>query len=517
MANSDRRADSPVFLLLPALASTDPAKLIVVQREFQDAVEKAENDDANGRPTLALLAEEAKRNAWAREGVRLVGRAQRRIKSFKAARESWEFIRNAIPDDIEANLQLATIFQRLGDLASASLTCRRVLDNAAADRKARADARSQLARNDKAAWVADFSTVPSEGRAQAISDNRLTEAFDGYKAGFAEDLNDYYSGIKALGLLTAIVKLAEMQPDDWAGLFESRKKVDTALDDYREELTHVRGAVRMSLENARRQVERGGKPDEWLAPSEAQYSLLTADNPVFVKNAYKAAKTAGKSGFSVESEAAQVRIFWHLGLFPDRCRAALEGLDIATNLPGPRPMSPSTSAPQRDRVIVGTGHRADASGRKAPRFPNTDDAIAKARNWLRQQLEAEQAKTTGAVRAFGGAAERHRPAVPRGLCRAQHREHGRASDSKGGLLSAVGHGWRPRLGGEIQSPARYHAGDHPERKRRTARLGCVVSAIRSFPAWQYLDDGEHFAAIQRGRHLGGVVEWTGRRRTGRHR
>jgi hypothetical protein len=35
---------------------------------------------------------------------------------------------------------------------------------------------------------------------------------------------------------------------------------------------------------------------------------------------------------------------------------------------------------------------------------NTDDAIAKARSWLRQELEIEQANTTGAVRALGGAA-----------------------------------------------------------------------------------------------------------------
>lgn len=406
IASADRRADSPVFLLLPALAPTDPAKLIVVPSEFQEAVEKADNDEANGRTTLALLAEEAKRNVWAREGVRLVGRAQRRMRSFKAARELWEFIRSGILDDVEANLQLATIFQRLGDLASASQACRRVLANASAERKARADARSQLARNDKACWVVDFSTVALEAdrRAQAISDDRLTEAFEGYMAGFAEDLNDYYSGINALGLLTAIVDLGENEPDAWAGRFETKKKADAALDDHREQLTYVRGAVRMSLDNARRQVERGGKPDEWLPPSEAQYSLLTAANPAYVKSAYRAAKNAGKSGFSVESEAAQVLMFQLLGLFSDRCHAALEGLGITTNLPGLGPTGPSTSSPRRDRVIVGTGHRVDAPDRKPPRFPNTPDVIAKVRSWLRQELEAEQAKTTGVVSGIGGAA-----------------------------------------------------------------------------------------------------------------
>ena len=312
----------------PGLAPPDPAKLIVVPREFQEAVEKAQNDQVNGQATLALLREEAKRNAWAREGVRLVGRAQRRMKNFKAALESWEFIRKDLPDDVEANLQLATIFQRLGDLVSASQACRHVLANASAERKDRADARGQLARNEKASWLADFSTLAPEAvrREQAISDNRLIEAFDAYKAGFAEDLNDYYSGINALGLLTAIVKLAETEPEAWAGRFETGKKAEAALDDFREQLDRLRGAVRMSLENAKQQSERNGKPDEWLPPSEAQYRLLTADNPVFVKNAYKAAKNAGGSVFSVDSEAAQVGIFHLLGLLPENCRAAFESL-----------------------------------------------------------------------------------------------------------------------------------------------------------------------------------------------
>ena len=47
--------------------------------------------------------------------------------------------------------------------------------------------------------------------------------------GFAEDLNDYYSGINALGLLTAIVKLAEIEKDDWAGRFATEDEAATAL------------------------------------------------------------------------------------------------------------------------------------------------------------------------------------------------------------------------------------------------------------------------------------------------
>ena len=281
-----------------------------------------------------------------------------------------------------------------------------MLANASAGRKDRADARSQLGRNEKASWLAGFRTLASEAarREQAISDNRLFEAFEGYMAGFAEDLNDYYSGINALGLLTAIVKLAETEPDAWAGRFETKKKAEAALDEFREQLDYVRGAVRMSLENARRQSERSGKPDEWLPPSEAQYRLLTADNPVFVKNAYRAAKNAGGSGFSVDSEAAQVGIFHLLGLLSENCRAALGSLGIPSSPSEFKAADPLKEMPPRDRVIVATGHRADAPNRASPRFPNTPECIAKAKSWLREKVEAEKAETKGSISGMGGGA-----------------------------------------------------------------------------------------------------------------
>lgn len=405
MRSSGHKPDSPVFLLLPELSAPDPAQLIVVPREFQEAVEKAENDRTNGVTTLALLGEEAKRTHWGREGLRLVGRAQRRLRAFKAARESWELIRKDLWGDVEANLQLATIDQRLGDLVASSQACRRVLDNPAAGRKDRADARSQLARNEKASWVADFQTVPEETarRRQAIADGRLIDAFKGYMAGFAEDLNDYYSGINALGLLTAIVKLAEMEPEAWSSVFATTRKAENARDEYREQLDHLRGAVRMSLESARRSGENTGKPDEWLPPSEAQFRLLTAERPVFVRNAYKAATNARGSGFSVESEAAQVAIFHRLGLLAENCRealAALEGTpaDVAAADQRKQP-------PPRERVIVATGHRVDAPDRPPPaRFPNTPACIARARAWLRDAIETEKAATAGPICGIAGAA-----------------------------------------------------------------------------------------------------------------
>jgi hypothetical protein len=332
--------------------------------------------------------------------MRLVGRAQRRLRAFAAARDTWEAVRKDLSDDIEANLMLATIYQRLGDVVKASQACRRVLENKTALQANRADAHGQLARNEKAAWVAGFAAVEKQNaQRQAIRDGRLIEALEGYQAGFTEDLNDYYSGLNALGLLVTLVQLAELQPGGWAGRFPNARRADAKLDEYRDQLAQLTGAVRMSLDNARIRSERSGTPDEWLLVSEASYRLLTSDNPDFVGDAYRTAKDTLSNRFQVQSEAAQVQIFNSLGLLADNCREALAvlgvtGVDLQPRQPRPR-----------DRVVVATGHRADARTRPPPgRFPNTATCIEKAKDWLRKALQAEKADTAGALSGIAGAA-----------------------------------------------------------------------------------------------------------------
>jgi tetratricopeptide (TPR) repeat protein len=399
---SERRPDSPVFLLLPGLIPPDAAKLTIVPREFQEAIENAQHDEKYGATTLALLAREAKRTEWEQEALRIIGRVQRKMQMFEAAQETWESIRHSLPDDIEANLQLATIYQRLGKLIPAEQACRRVLeDNPAAEPNDFAEARSQLARNQKAIWAESFQGLATEKerRQQAISDKRLVDAFENYIKGFENDMNHYYSGINALGLLTTIVKLAEIETEKWSHLFPSSRKADNQLDDYQEQRDHLASAVKMSLENASRKAVDGRKPDEWVLPSEAQYHLLTSDNVDYVRSLYQEAKQAGGQGFSVEAEARQVLIFERLGLFPENCAAALEELGLSQTSP-----QVVDQAQPCGRIIIATGHRADAPGRPNPRFPNTPECIEKAKNWLKEMLLAEQAQTKGLLSAMAGAA-----------------------------------------------------------------------------------------------------------------
>ena len=133
--------------------------------------------------------------------------------------------------------------------------------------------------------------------------------------------------------------------------------------------------------------------------SEAQYRLLTADNPGFVRNAYRAAKNALGERFQLQSELSQVAIFHRLGLLPERCAAAFAGLGAT-----PADLQPK-EPPPRDRVVVATGHRADPPSRPPPgRFPNTAVCVDKAKGWLRETLEAEKKETAGALSGIAGAA-----------------------------------------------------------------------------------------------------------------
>ena len=105
------------------------------------------------------------------------------------------------------------------------------------------------------------------------------------------------------------------------------------------------------------------------------------------------------SASNCNSELSQVAIFHRLGLLAENCGAAFAGLGVTpADLRAKEP-------PPRDRVVVATGHRADAPSRPPPgRFPNTAACIDKAKVWLLQALQAEKAETAGALSGIAGAA-----------------------------------------------------------------------------------------------------------------
>jgi hypothetical protein len=129
-----------------------------------------------------------------------------------------------------------------------------------------------------------------------------------------------------------------------------------ALDEFRERLAYIRGAVQVSLDNVDQRAKFSNKPDDWLPASPAQYALLTEENSVYVGNAYEKAKIAGKDSFSVDSEAQQVGIFASLGMLAENCAASLKALGVPPAPPAPL-INPAPPASALDCVIVGTPRR----------------------------------------------------------------------------------------------------------------------------------------------------------------
>src|SRR5262249_30452661 len=140
------KADSPVFLALPNLRAQDQAHFLTVPLDFGEDVERAAADHRRG--DLRLLASEVQNDfAWGIVGLRPIGHAQFKLKAFEGAKETLEAVRNNDPNDLEANLLLGTIYERLGDLTRSTQALERALDNADLEKNDPAEASSLLGRH----------------------------------------------------------------------------------------------------------------------------------------------------------------------------------------------------------------------------------------------------------------------------------------------------------------------------------------------------------------------------------
>jgi hypothetical protein len=85
-----------------------------VPEDFGLEVEKAREKERAG--DLALLAAEAREFQWELAALRTLGGAQFKLKAFTAAPRTWEGVLEFNPEDVESNLLLGTIYQRLSAL-----------------------------------------------------------------------------------------------------------------------------------------------------------------------------------------------------------------------------------------------------------------------------------------------------------------------------------------------------------------------------------------------------------------
>ncbi|MGY1670309.1 tetratricopeptide repeat-containing protein [Geodermatophilus sp. SYSU D00710] len=394
-----RRADSPVFTLLPALRPVDPERLKIVPSDFAEEVRQAARE--GDLPRLAVLQDETVGFDWAIPGLRLIGTAQFDHRAWPDARASWEAIRRELPRDPEANLKLATIFQRLDEFARSSEAIERVLADPSLDDHDRAEALSLKASNTKTQWCTAWRGG-AEPAVTALRSPLLDEARRTYDEGFLADQDHWYAGINALALTRVTRLLADLHHEVWSERFEDDDAADRELRRLAVAEAELAAAVRRSLDAAAaRRLRRNDGPDVWLELTRADLLFLTSDRPARIRHAYAEAlgrSDATSGGFAAEAAARQIRLYRDLGVFAETAAAALEGLGVPEQ-PAPQPDVP------RPRVLVFAGHRVDAPDRAHPRFPRTQDAEHAAARMIAEAIADERAAAgDGAVEGIAGGA-----------------------------------------------------------------------------------------------------------------
>jgi tetratricopeptide (TPR) repeat protein len=396
------RVDSPVYQVLPNLRAPDATSLQVVPSDFREAVQAAFVADQRG--DLRLLAHEACSFEWASEGLRLVGRAQFELKSNPGARESFEMLRALRPDDVEADMRLATIYRRLGRLTQSSQAIQRVIASPLADQHQRAEALALNGRMVTARWQSGFAGKSGEeARSTALRAPELDEALKWYLDAFCHDLNRPHAGLAALGMLCIRNELARKLKTTWTERFDSDDDAARALAAGETQFSQLASTVQFSLKSYREMLQRQPVPDvedmSRVELLEADYAFLTSPRPKAAAQRYRDA-LADQPISLMTTVHEQLAVFWQLGVRSDFAAAALAA--VAELMGGKPAQARGVEAPTR--VLLFTGHMVDDPSRKTPRFPPTKAAEQRAREMLREAIAAEQALVEGSIVGIAGGA-----------------------------------------------------------------------------------------------------------------
>jgi hypothetical protein len=381
-----KSTDSPVFSLLPDLPDANALVMQLVPLAFQEAVDCAVSTGDSS--LLQLMGEELNGVAWKSAGLRLIGLAQKKIKDWECSLITWKKVLDYDDRDVEANCELATIYERLGDLLRSSQALERVLDDPCKTLtpEKRAEVNALLGRNAKTGWRKSWGALSDREAVQrmALSSELLEKSYNYYKAGFAADRNHFYSGLNALAMLTIRVTLAELNPEVWQLMFENPDEAERMLMEMKRYAATLAQGVRLAIDSRQEILNRELRTDPWVTISDADLCFLTSDNSAFIGHRYKYA-LADIDEFDRDSALKQIELYRSLSLFPEKTSAAFQGIQPRIV----KSIEPRTA----ERAIVFTGHRMDAPRRAEPRFPARSES--KAREMIKAAVEDEQ-------RAAGG-------------------------------------------------------------------------------------------------------------------
>ena len=386
-----QKADSPVYQLLPALEPADPAKVVVVPLDFREEVERVEASKNCG--DLQLLAAEVDGFAWRVTGLRIVGRAQFRLKDWSGAKATWQAVRGYDDMDGEANILLGTIFQRLGDLVESDQAVERALQNKSISAWDRAEIQALMGRNAKSQWEQSWAMLsdPNVAQRAALASPFLEKSLELYRRGFADDRNHFYSGLNALAMVVMLTDLAQAQPAIWQDDFDSTADAARKLQQLKELRSDLAAAVKLAIESKQAALSHANLSDFWVEISTADLICLTSARPSRVGQAFKKALAAA-SDQAREAVRRQLSLYQRLGILSENIQAALESV----------PPGAQGQVAETPRAILFTGHRIDAPGRKSPRFPAAKEKQA----WdlILEAVAREKERAAGRLFGISGGA-----------------------------------------------------------------------------------------------------------------
>ncbi|NIR32281.1 MAG: hypothetical protein GWN84_23875 [Gammaproteobacteria bacterium] len=391
--------DSPIFALVPKLEPQDWTRLVAVPEEFTEEVRLATDKKQTG--DLELLSLEAQEFEWASEGLRLVGRSQFDLRSWEGASETWQTVRDRLGGDLEADLKLATIFQRLGELERSNIAVDRALADPGIDNWSAAEAYALKGSNEKSRWMKDWGNVPAAERPErALASGYLRRSRKFYAKGFASDLNHYYSGINALALQVIVSELARSHADVWGIDFDTDEDAERALGKIDKERRELEGAVALSVYRQVSLLESKGERDRWADITKADLALLTEKRAKRVARAYRRA-LQGAEVFYFDAVRRQLSIYQQLGVLTETVGEVLVELDTLENRAGVSRREPREQVAS-EHVLLFTGHRIDHPDRPTPRFPPDKESVA--RDAIREAIVKEQERVTGKLTGMAGGA-----------------------------------------------------------------------------------------------------------------
>lgn len=366
---TDRATDSPVFQLLPALGEADPTQAKGIPVDFVEDVQRAQASRSIG--WLRLLSQEVRSQRFARAGLALVAQAQWDLGDSDGALESWELVRAEDPNDIEANLGLANVFERLfrktrdpQQLTASNQAIERVLDHRDAQRSHRTEASTLRGRNLKSLWRLAFAEAQGlpERRSKAL-DLPLLKSYESYRDAFLDDLNHFYPGVNALSAATMLLDLAA--DGDWKALFEDDEEAENQLDRLKRSAQQLREAVPLATNAALHRMDERDPERVWAAISAADVQFMHEQpNDKRVLSAYRNAIPADKP-FAWEAVRGQLELYSQLGIRQPLADSVIAMMDQRF------PAVPPGTAARPLHLVVFAGHTVDAAERAQPRFPAT--------------------------------------------------------------------------------------------------------------------------------------------------